>query len=327
MRRREFISLAGAAGLAVPLTARAQRDGRLRRVAILMGIAEDAEGQRRIAALKRALQGRGWVEGRDIRYEVSWAEGKVELADKLAREIVAAKPDVVIGHATVGSVAMRKATTTIPIIIVQVADPIHEGLVQGLPRPGGNISGFASFEPSMVGKWIELLKGVNPTLDRIGYISNPRTVASLLTDAAVAAAPRLGVSAVALDMAGAEQIGPVLAKFAERPKSGLVVLPDVFTSGNADAIIAAAARNRLPAIYPFKFFAARGGLLTYGIDVVDLFVRTSDYVDRVLRGEKIGELPVQQPTKFELVVNLKTARAMAFEVPGKILALADEVIE
>jgi putative tryptophan/tyrosine transport system substrate-binding protein len=326
MRRREFITLLGTA-VAWPLFARAQQ---LRRVGVLIPSHSqtDREGQTSITAFLDTFQKLGWTDGRNVRIEYRWGAGDAERTKAAANELVHSAADVIVVASTPALAELHRLTSTIPLVFVQVGDPVDSGFVASLARPGGNITGFQSFEPAMGGKWLGVLKEAAPNLTRaavlFGSDSGP-TIAFL--HAAEAVAPSLGVAVMAIDVLDEAGMERSVAAFAAKPDSGLVVLPHRYTVAKRGSIIILAARHRLPAIYPFRIFAAEGGLISYGFDPIDSWRGAATYVDRILRGEKPGELPVQAPTKFELVVNLKTARALGLSIPPAFPLRADEVIE
>jgi putative ABC transport system substrate-binding protein len=329
MRRREFITLLGGAAAAWPLAARAQQSGRVRRIGALMGIAEnDPESQARITAFLQRLQELGWTEGRNVRIDYRFAGGDTRRMRAYAAELVGLAPDVILVQSNDGLAALRQETRTVPIVFAVVADPVGSGFVESLARPGGNITGFTIFEPSLGGKWLQALKEIAPGVTRVAAILHPETTANVgFLRAAEAAAPSFGMTLTAEGVHDAAEIERAVTAFAAEPNGGLVVLPHPVTAAHRDLIIGLAARHRLPAVYAFRFFATAGGLMAYGNDSVDLFRRAAAYVDRILKGEKPGELPVQAPIKFELFINLKTAKALGLEVPPTLLGRADEVIE
>ncbi len=332
MRRREFLALLGGIAIAArPGMGRAQHPGRTRRIAILLGVAEsDPEAQSRVGALRQELERLGWVDGRNIRIEQRWTGGDAERLRAYTAELVASAPDVIVANPTPSVAALKQATRTIPIVFALVSDPISSGLVESWAQPGGNITGFTNFESSMAGKWLEALKQMAPRVTHIALVFNPETAASggtiFLHPTQEAAAP-LGLTVKPAPVRSAAEIAGLAHLSASGGTTGLLVVPDIFTTNHRDEIIALAARQRLPALYPFRFFAASGGLMSYGIDTLDVFRRAASYVDRILKGAKVGELPVQGPAKFELAINLKTAKALGLTVPPSLLALADEVIE
>jgi putative tryptophan/tyrosine transport system substrate-binding protein len=329
MRRRKFISLVGGA-MAWPIAASAQQRERLRSVGVLMGIAEgDADAQPRANAFQQGLQDLGWIEGQNIRTAYRWAAADPERIRAHAVELVASAPEVILANTTPVAVALQQATRNIPIVFVQVVDPIGPGLVASLARPGGNITGYVIFDFSMGGKWLETLKTISSGVARAGIVYNPDTApfgpsfARVIDDAA----PSLAVEAVHIPVHTAAELEGGVAEFAAKPGGGLIILPDLFNTSHRDAIIDLAARYRLPAVYPFRYFAESGGLISDGVDPLDIFRRSATYVDRILKGANPGELPVQQPSKFELVINLKTARSLGIRIPPTLLDRADDVIE
>jgi putative ABC transport system substrate-binding protein len=330
IHRREFVTiLSGAA--AWPLAARAQQARTMRRVAVLMAIAEsDMEGQARVRAFQQAMNELGWTDGRNVQIDVRWAAGDAERFRTYAAELVGLAPDVILANSNIAITAVQRETAAIPIVFFIGVDPIDSGFVSNLARPGGNITGFTTFEPEMGGKWLGLLKEVAPGVVRVAVILNPATAAPH-TDSYFKsiepAAHAVAVEVAATPVHDVNELERAVAVFAREGGGGLLVMPDSFTAAHRNEIISLAVRHRMPAVYPFRFFAANGGLLSYGISLVDLFQRSASYVDRILKGTEAGDLPVQQPTKFELVINLRTARALSIEVPPTLLARADEVIE
>jgi putative tryptophan/tyrosine transport system substrate-binding protein len=327
MRRREFITLLAGAAAAWPLAARAQPPDRVRRVGVLMGIADDPEGQARVMVFKQALHALGWIEGRNVQFIYRWSAGDAVHARQFANELLDLRSDVILANSTPIVVAVRDATRTTPTVFVQVSDPLTAGVVQSLARPGGNLTGFTNFEPSIASKWLELLKRVAPNVTRVAYLFNPNTAPLFYAKGVEAAAPALSVKPFAAAVHDADETERVIEQFARASDGALLVLPDLFTATNRRSIIALAARHRLPAIYPARYFVASGGLMSYGIELLETYRQAAAYVDRILKGERPAELPVQQPTKFEFVLSLKTANALGLEVPDKLIATADEVIE
>jgi putative ABC transport system substrate-binding protein len=327
MKRRDFISLLSSAAITWPLAARAQQPDRVRRVGVLMGISDDLEGQARIAVFRQALQALGWIEGRNVQFVYRWSAGDVMHARQFAKELIDLRSDVILTNSTPVTVAVKETTRATPTVFLQVSDPVAAGVVQSLARPGGSLTGFTNFDPSMGGKWLALLKGIAPHLTRVAYLFNPNTAPLLYARSVETAAPLLSVKPLAAPAHNAHQLEDVMEQIAREPGSALLVLPDLFTATNRQSIIALAARYRLPAIYPFRYFAASGGLMSYGTEVLDTYRQAASYVDRILKGERPGDLPVQEPSKFELVINLKTAQALDLDVPPTLLARADEVIE
>jgi putative ABC transport system substrate-binding protein len=330
MRRREFIRLFGGAAAAWPLAARAQQPDRVRRIGVLMGYAEsDQEAQAWVAAFREGLQKLGWTEGRNIRIDIRWATGDGKAIQRLAKELVALQPDLIISPTTPSTAALLQQTRAIPIVFALVADPIGSGFVASFPRPGGNATGFINFEPTIASKWLELLKEIAPHVQRVAFLFNPATAPHFeyFLNPFKAATASFGVEAITAPVRDTSELESVIAAQAREPNSGLIVMPDSFTTSRRVEIISLAARYRLPVIYPYREFAEVGGLLSYGLDRLDNFRRAATYADRILKGEKPSELPVQAPVKFELVINLKTAKALGLTVPPTLLARADEVIE
>jgi putative tryptophan/tyrosine transport system substrate-binding protein len=329
MRRREFMALLGGAAAAWPLAARAQQADQVRRIGVLMGIADDSEGRARVQAFEDRLRDLGWVPGRNLQIDYRWAAGDIDRIRAHAQELVGLKPEVMLSTSTPTSVALRNETQTIPIIFVSVSDPVGSGLVSSLARPGENLTGFTNFEHSLGGKWVELLNEMSPKTKRVAFLFNPDTApyaASYVPSAEVVAKAR-AIKLSSDGMRNPAELERGIGTFANAPDGGLVVIPDAFTSSHRERIIELAAMHRLPAIYPFRFFATNGGLFAYAAELLDQYRRAATYVDRVFRGANPGELPVQVPTKFELVINLKTAKALGLDVPPPLLARADEVIE
>jgi putative ABC transport system substrate-binding protein len=329
MRRREFITLLGGAALAWPIGALAQ-GGRMRRVGVLMNVVEnDPGGVAEMADFRQGLAELGWVADRNINIEFRWPGGDLERAQALAKELVDLKPEVLLARSTPTTAALKRESDSIPIVFVNVTEPVEQGFVQSLARPGGNITGFTNFESMIGGKWLQLLKEVDPRIARIAIIFNPQTApfAGLFLRSVEAAAPGLAVEVAAMPVQRDTDIEPAMTAFARRPAGALVAIPDSFTLQHRDLIIAAAARNRLPALYANLVSTPSGGLMAYAVDARDLMHRAAGYVDRILKGEKPSELPVQQPAKFELSINLKTARALGLTVPQSLVSIADEVIE
>jgi putative ABC transport system substrate-binding protein len=329
MRRREFITLVGGAAAALPLAARAQQAERLRRVGVFMDLAEnDAEGQARVAAFRKGLQDLGWTEGKNIRFEYRWTAGDPVLMRRYAAEMVGLAPEVVMNGGLPTLVAMQQETRTIPIVFAQVLDPVGAGFVESLARPGGNITGFVSFEYSMAGKWLDTLTHMAPRMTRIAAVRDLASPSEMgMLGAIQAVMPTFTMPFVVVGGRDAGEFERAIETFARDPNGGLIILPSPNTLVQRRVIMAMAARHRLPAIYPYGFFAREGGLVSYGIVPSDNFRRAAGYVDRILKGGKPGELPIQVPTKFELVINLKTAKELGLEVPPTLLGRADEVIE
>ena len=329
MKRREFIALLGGAAATWPLVARAQQADGMRRIGILLGLAEgDPEIRARLAAFRQGLEKRGWSEGRNVHIDYRFAPGSAQV-QVLAKELVALQPDVILAHSTPVTAALQRESRTIPIVFAAVTDPIGSGFVASLPRPGGNITGVMNYEYSVTGKWLAMLKEIAPSLVRAAFVANPRTATyyDYYLRAGETLAPSLGIEPVPTFVENATDIKRAIASFANAPNGGLVVLPDVTTAAHRDLIIALAARHRVPAVYFSRFFVAAGSLMSYGIDLVDVFRQAASYVDRILRGDKPAHLPVQAATKFETIINLKTAKALGLTVPPGLLVAADEVIE
>ena len=330
MRRREFITLFGGAA-AWPLAARAQQPDRVRRIGVLMGYAEtDREGQAFVAAFREGLQKLGWAENRNMRIDYRWATpDDANSIQRSAKELVALQPDLILSNNTPTTAAMLQQTHTIPIIFALVVDPILSGFVVGLPRPGGNATGFIALEGSMAGKWLELLKEIAPRVTRVAFLFNPATApyAEQFLKAFKAAAAAFAVTAIVAPVHDISELESVVVAHAREPNGGLMVMPSAFATIHRMEITSLAARYRLPAVYPFRLFTELGGLLSYGNDFNDNFRRAAVYVDRILRGAKPSELPVQAPVKFELVINLKTAKELGLDVPLHLQQRADEVIE
>jgi putative tryptophan/tyrosine transport system substrate-binding protein len=329
MRRREFLAyLVGAAG-SLPLAASSQSDGSVRRVGILIEFAEsDPEAQARLSALWRGLNALGWTDGDNLRSDLRFGAGNAARIQSLAAELAASVPDVILGSGAPVAAALQRATRSVPIVFVQISDPVGAGLVPSLAHPGGNITGFTNFEYAMAGKWGETLKEMVPSIERVLLVQNPANFGwPGYLRAMEAAAPLLDVHLTPGPVRDATAIRQVIDEFAREPNGGLIVLPDTTTSANRELIVMLATHHRLPAVYPFRFFVDVGGLMSYGLDVLDVFRRAASYIDRILRGEKPGDLPVQTPERFELRINLKTARAIGVTLPSALLARADEVIE
>jgi ABC-type uncharacterized transport system substrate-binding protein len=330
MRRREFISLlGGGAAVAWPLAARAQQSEPTRRIGVLMNrAADDPEGQASVAAFQQALQQLGWSDGRNVRIDIRWSHNDVDLDRKYAAELVAFAPDILLAAGTLSVTALQRVTHTLPIVFVGVSDPVGAGVVDSLARPGGNVTGFMIFEYSMSGKWLELLKQIAPSVTRAAVLRDAVNPAGIAQFGAVqATAQSLGVEVNPVSIRDAGEIERAVAAFAHSANGGLIVTPSAGTSVHQDLIIALAARHKLPAVYAFRANVTGGGLISYGPDLVGQYRPAAGYVDRILKGEKPADLPVQAPTKFELVVNLKTAKALGLTIPPNVLARADEVIE
>jgi putative tryptophan/tyrosine transport system substrate-binding protein len=329
--RRKVLATLGGAAAAWPLAARAQQPERMRRVGVLMPFAEgDRETQLRVTALRQGLARLGWAEGRSLRIEHRWATiPDADSMRRFAKELVDLQPDLILTDNTNLTAAVLQQTQTIPIVFVQVGDPVGSGFVTSFPRPGGNATGFTNIPLTMTSKWLELLMEIAPRTVRVMFLFNPPTApyAQRFFEPFNAAASSNGVEAVASPVHDPAEIETVIAAFAREPSGGLIVLPSAFMLAHRDLIIALAARHRLPAVYAFRFFAQNGGLISYGNVAADAFRQAATYIDRILRGAKPADLPVQAPVKFELAINLKTAKALGIDVPPTLLARADEVIE
>jgi ABC-type uncharacterized transport system substrate-binding protein len=329
VRRREFVTLVGAA-IAWPLAARAQQPDRMRRIGVLMGFAEsDREGQAFVAAFREGLEKLGWADGRNIRIHYRWTALDKELMQRFAKELVTLQPEVILTQSTPATAVLLQQTRTIPIVFGLLADPIGSGFVASFPRPGGNVTGFVTMQPTMGGKWLELLKEIAPRVARVVVLFNPATApyAEYWLNPLKAAAASFAVQVIVAPVHDNSEIESVVAAQAHEPNGGLIVIPDTFMNEHRSEIASLAARYHLPAVYPYRAFAESGGLLSYGDVLVDNFRRAASYVDRILKGEKPSELPVQAPVKFELVINLRTAKALSLDVPVHLQQRADEVIE
>ena len=333
MRRREFVALlCGAPAVSLvfqPLAARGQQTDGIRRIGVLVSPAEtDPEGQARIAAFRKRLQELGWTEGRNIQVEYRWTGGSADRLRRYAAELVRLKPDVILAGATTALAALQKATQTIPIVFAQVTDPVGAGFVKSLAQPGGNITGFTQHDFTIAVKWLELLKQIAPRVSRVAILYDPTNPAtSGYLRAIEPAAPNFGVQVSPAAARDKSEVAAALQAFAEQPNGGLIVLPGPVGQVNRELVIALTARYGLPAVYPFRYHVDGGGLASYGVDNIDLYRRAAEYVDRILKGERPADLPVQNATKFELVINLRTAKALGLDVSPSLLAGADEVIE
>ena len=331
MKRREFITLVGGAVTTWPLAVRAQQPARMRRIGILMAYAEsDTVYQGYVIAFQEELQKLGWEQGRNIRFHYGWAGPDLESINRFAKELVALQPDLILSSSTPTTASLLQQTQTIPIIFANIIDPVASGFVASLSRPGGNATGYIILEPSMASKWPELLKEIVPRVNRIAILYNPATT-TLFAEAFLkpfkAAAASFGVDAVVAPVKNISMLESVVAAQASEPNAGLIAMPDSFLVGHRVEVTSLAARYRLPALYTYRSFTEVGGLMSYGNDPVVNYRRAATYVDRILKGEKPNELPVQVPVKYELVINLKSAKALGLEVPPTLLARADEVIE
>jgi len=330
MRRRQFLTLAGGAAVAWPVVASAQQGDRVRRIGVLMGGDEnDPEPKRRLSAFTQALAGLGWTDGRNVRMDLLWYGDDFNRIRAVAQELVGLQPDIILASSTPAAIALQRETRTIPIVFAYVADPVPSGLVPRLDRPGGNVTGFGGTEASLGGRWLELLSEIAPGLKRAAIMFNPDIGApvSVFMPSFETAARSLKVVPITAPVHSDVEIETAIAALGRAPGGGLVVMADVFMVVHRAPIISAAARNNVPAVHVLSESAREGGLLSYGDDAPDLYRRAASYVDRILRGEKPGDLPVQLPTKYEMVLNLKTAKALGLIVPPSLLARADEVIE
>ena len=331
MRRRDFIGLLGTGAAALPLLSAQVEAASERRIGFLSASAEtDAQTSQFLEGFREGLREGGWVEGRNLKIEFRWSAGDLDLANVFAKELVDLKPELIVSHTTPATSALHRATSTVPVIFVVVSDPIGNGFVSNLSRPGGNVTGFVNLEASMASKWIELAKEVAPRLKRVAILFNPDTAPYAYYEPAIkSAAQSQSVELVEVPLHTVADIESSLTRLNLATDGGIVVMPDAFTALQQvySRIIAAAARDRIPAIYPYRYMAKAGGLMSYGTDNSDLFRRAAGYVDRVLKGAKPAELPVQLPTKFEFILNLKTAQLQGIEIPLKLRAFADDVIE
>ena len=330
IERRKFIAALGGTAFAWPLAARAQQADRVRRVGVLMNLAaDDPEGQARIAAFLQGLQELGWTEGRNVRIDYRWHADDADRYRTYAAELVALAPDVILASSSASTAALQQATRTVPIVFAIVVDPVGAGYVASLARPGGNVTGFTLFEYSLSGKWLELLKEIAPNLMRIAILRDPAIASGIGQFAVIQAMapPSFGVELSPIDVRDAGEIERGVAAFARRSNGGLIVTASTGAVAHRELIIMLAARHRLPAVYFFRYYVTSGGLISYGPDPTDPFRRAAGYVDRILKGEKAADLPVQAPTKYELAINLKTAKALGLTVPPSLLSRADDVIE
>ena len=329
MQRREFITLLGGTAAAWPLAARAQQPNRMRRIGVLVGWAEnDPDIQVQLAVFRQGLERLGWTEGRNVRIDYRFAAASPGQFQALAKELVALQPDVMVADTTPGAVALQRESRAIPIVFRGVSDPIGSGFIASLARPGGNLTGLLNFEASITGKWLQMLKEIAPRLARTALVANPKTTPyDYFLRAAEVVAPSLAIELVPSRVDSAADIERAIESFVRVPNGGLVLLPDINNTLHRDLIIALAARHRLPAVYYNRVFVAAGGLMLYAPDRVDEFRQVASYVDRILRGEKPADLPVQAPVKYETVINLKTAKALGLTVPDLMIVRADEVIE
>jgi putative tryptophan/tyrosine transport system substrate-binding protein len=328
MRRREFIGLVGGAAAAWPVAARAQQPDRVRRIGVLVSAADDPESRARITAFVEGLKELGWTDGRNIRIDTLWGAGDPDLFRRYAAELVALAPDVILVSGGSGMAPMLQATRTVPIVFVQVTDPVGAGFVDSLAQPGGNATGFTHFEYGISAKWLELLKQIAPSVTRAAVLRDPAIASGVGQFAVIqSVAPPLGVELTPVNVRDAGEIERAITAFARGSNGGLIVTASALVVVHRELIITLAARHNLPAIFPFRFHVTGGGLICYGPDTIQPHRRAASYVDRILKGEKPANLPVQAPTKYELVINLKTAKALGLTVPQSLLATADELIE
>jgi putative ABC transport system substrate-binding protein len=329
LKRREFITMAGGAATAWSLSARAQQTERMRRIGVLMGYPEgDPQAQANVTALRRGLEHLGWIEGRNVQIDYRWAGGDPDKARTFARELIGMTPNVIVPSTNQVTRILQQETRTIPIVFAFVGDPVGSGFVASLARPGRNITGFANFENSIGSKWVELFKEIAPRAERVGFVFNPDAAPNVgFFHAAESAAPSLEIKLAALAVRDATDIEQDITAFTSQPNGGLIVAPHAVTLGSRKLIIELAARHRLPAVYSDRYFAESGGLVSFGNNTADLFRRAASYIDLILKGAKPTDLPVQLPTKFELVINLKTAKTLGLIISESFLARADEVIE
>jgi putative ABC transport system substrate-binding protein len=328
MNRRGFITLAGCVAVSYPLALRAQPAQRVRRIGVLMSYAEDdPESQARVAAFREELARLGWTEGRNLQFDIVWATADTDRIRRAAQQLLALQPDLILSSSTPPTAALLKLTREVPIVFATVVDPVGSGFVASVPRPGGNATGFTNLEGSIAGKWLELVKEIAPQVRRAAFLYDPATApfAEIYLDPFKASATSLKVEPVAAKVGEASALESTMAAYA--PNGAVIVMPGPFMATHSAQIIALAAQYRLPAIYPFRYYAADGGLMSYGNDQADNYRRAAAYVDRILNGDKPGDLPVQAPVKFELTINLKTAKGLGLNVPPRLLQLADAVFE
>jgi len=328
MRRREFISIIGAA-ISWPIAAHAQQGERVRRIGVLMNrAADDPDGQARLAVFTQALKQLGWSDGGNVRIDTRWGEDNVDRQGRGAAELMALAPDIILASGSLSVAPLQRINRTVPIVFVAVTDPVGGGIVENLARPGGNATGFLTFEYSLGGKWVDLLKQVAPNVTRVAVLRDTDIPSGIAMFGVIQSAAQLrGMEVNPVLMRDASEIERALAAFTRAGNGGLIVTPGAAVSVHRDLIVGLAARHRLPAVYPYRYMPAAGGLMSYAPDQVDDFTRAAGYVDRILKGEKPGDLPVQAPTKFELVINTKTAKALGLAIPEALVAAADQVIE
>jgi len=327
MRRRNFLGVLGSAAT-WPIAARAQQPERMRRIGVLMNVSEsDSAGQRFVAAFRRGLDELGWVDGRNARIDIRWTTGDPNQYRRYAAELVTLTPDAVLAATTPVVVALKQASPTVPIVFVGVVDPVGSGLVASLARPGGNATGFSLFEYAISAKWLQLLKEIAPGVTRAAVLRDATIAAGIGQFAAIQTVAPIDMELSTIDPRDAAEVEQAIAAFARDPNGGLIVTASPFVANHPEMIAAFVARHHLPAVYPFRYVVDAGGLISYGPELVEPFRRAAGYVDRILKGAKPADLPVQAPTKYELVINLKTAKALGIDVPASVLARADEIIE
>ena len=330
MRRREFIKLiGGGAAASWPPVARGQQ-ATVRRVGVIMGLAEtDSAALQRIAALKHRLEELGWVDGHNLDLAVRWSESKTDKAESQAKELVAWNADVLIAHTLRPALALRKATTSIPIIFTNISEPNGAGLVQSVAHPGGNVTGFSNLEPTIGAKWLQILREIAPRIRRAAVLYNPEAspVSAPFATAASEAGPQFSMTVSKLPIHRTDELQSAIISFATEPDGALLFPPDIFTATHRDLILPLTERYKIPAIYPYRYFVDDGGLISYGTNPVDSFAQAATYVDRILRGAKPADLPVQAPTKYELVINLKAAKSIGLVIPPNVLELADDLVQ
>lgn len=328
--RRRFLAILAATAALSPSASRAQRTTGARTIGFLMGLGDDLEAKARIAAFERGLAQHGLIPGRNVSIEYRFSAGDAALMRTYARELVALRPAVIVGHSSPVVTQLVQATRTIPIVFVVVADPVGSGFVASIPKPGGNVTGFTNLAATITGKLLTILKQISPNLSRVALLFSPEASINsglLFLHPLEAAGPAFGVKVIRAPVRQADEIERFMTELAREPDVGLIVMPDNFTTINRDLIIALAAKLRIPTVYPYRFFADAGGLMSYGVDVKDLFRRAPEYISRIFHGERPADLPVQAPTQFELVINLRTAKALGLELPKILLAGADATIE
>jgi putative ABC transport system substrate-binding protein len=328
MRRREFIAALGSGAAAWPLAARAQQGERTRRIGVLSSVAEDSESKALQATFRQALEQLGWTDGRNVQVDTRFGQGDGDRTRKYAAELVALAPDVILSTGAAATEQLTKTTRTVPIVFAIVPDPVGSGFVDSLSQPGGNATGFLQFEYSLSGKWLELLKQIAPGVTRAAVLWDPSIIAGIGQFAVIqSVAPSLGVDVRPINLRVRSEVERTISAFARPPNGGLIVTAGAASFSDRELIAALAARQKLPAVAPYRFFVSSGGLMSYGVDLADQFRRAAGYVDRILKGDKPADLPVQAPTKYELAINLKTAKALGLTVPPPLLARADEVID